>query len=73
MTKKKESFESIVAEVDKLVQHLESGDPGLEEALSTYEKGVTAIAVAQKQLVDAEQRVQELLRVNPDETEATDA
>ncbi|EED30739.1 exodeoxyribonuclease VII, small subunit [gamma proteobacterium NOR5-3] len=61
MTKKSRNFESVLQKVDELVQRLESSDTGLEDALSTYEKGVAAIALAHKQLADAEQRVQQLI------------
>ncbi|GAB3682969.1 exodeoxyribonuclease VII small subunit [Salinisphaera aquimarina] len=54
-------FESSVAELETLVEALESGDVSLEEALGKFERGVTLARQCQTLLKNAELRVDQLL------------
>ncbi len=58
---KSASFEESISELEKLVNTLESGDIPLEEALSTFEKGVKLTKECQITLDKAEQQVSLLI------------
>src|SRR5262249_25491503 len=65
MAKNKEreqSFESSLASLEQIVAQLESGDLSLERALELFEEGVGLARRCQSQLVDAERKVEMLLR-----------
>jgi exodeoxyribonuclease VII small subunit len=51
------TFESALAELEKIVRELEDGQVGLEESLAHYEKGVTLLRRCYSQLQKAEQRI----------------
>ena len=51
------SFEKAMAELEKIVQAVESGQVPLAEALSQYEKGIALISYCQKILSQAEQKI----------------
>ena len=51
-------FETALAQLEQLVQKLESGDLSLETSLQEYERGVQLTRVCQQALKQAEQRVQ---------------
>jgi exodeoxyribonuclease VII small subunit len=53
-------FENALAELEKIVQDLESGDTGLEQALARYEQGVALLRRCYEQLRNVEQRIVEL-------------
>lgn len=55
------TFESSVAELESLVETLETGDISLEEALARFERGVTLARQCQTMLQQAEIRVDQLL------------
>lgn len=55
------TFESSVAELETLVESLESGDVTLEEALARFERGITLARQCQALLKHAELRVDQLL------------
>ena len=55
------SFEEAIEELDTLVNQLESGDIGLDEALKKFERGIALARASQKKLTEAEQRVSILL------------
>lgn len=61
------SFEQSMSDLEQLIERLESGEIGLEEALKTYEKGMKLSQQCQKMLVDAEHRVQKLNEAPPHE------
>ncbi len=52
------SFEEALADLEKIVLRLESGELGLEESLAEYEKGVRLVRICHRLLMDAEQRIQ---------------
>jgi exodeoxyribonuclease VII small subunit len=54
------NFESALAELESLVQSLESGQFGLEESLSAYQRGAELLKYCQGTLDAAEQRVRVL-------------
>lgn len=57
-------FESIIKELDTLVQRMENSDISLEESLQAFEKGVKLTSEAQAVLAAAEQRVRVLTEKN---------
>lgn len=63
MAKKKtnNSFEESLAELQALVERMESGQLSLEESLADFEKGIGLTRECQAALTDAEQKVQMLL------------
>jgi exodeoxyribonuclease VII small subunit len=67
-TKKPEnmSYEATMAELDKLVLQLEHGDLALDDALKTFERGISLARSGQAKLSEAEQRVQILLNASDD-------
>jgi len=54
-------FEKALAELETLVERLETGDLSLEESLKDFERGVALTRACQKALAEAEQKVQILL------------
>ncbi|MCK6406483.1 MAG: exodeoxyribonuclease VII small subunit [Rhodocyclaceae bacterium] len=54
------SFETALAELEKLVATMETGQLPLEESLVTYKRGVELLQHCQRQLADAEERVRVL-------------
>lgn len=73
------AFESSIAELETLVETLESGDVPLEDALARFERGITLARQCQTMLKTAELRVDQLLgddenaRVEPLDTNNLDA
>lgn len=55
------AFENSVAELESLVETLETGEIGLEEALSRFERGVVLARQCQAMLKRAELRIDQLL------------
>lgn len=55
-------FERALAELEALVARLESGELPLEEALQTFERGVTLTRQCQGALKAAQQKVEILLK-----------
>ncbi|MDU0354832.1 exodeoxyribonuclease VII small subunit [Paraglaciecola aquimarina] len=68
--KKAESltFEQSMQELEALVNNMEHGELPLEEALKSFERGITLARHSQKQLKDAEQKVQILTEQNGHQT-----
>jgi exodeoxyribonuclease VII small subunit len=59
-------FEEALANLEKLVHKLESGEATLDEALAAYEKGVQLVKHCQALLDQAELKVQELTGLGPE-------
>ena len=55
-------FEAALAELQTIVEKMESGEQTLEEALTAFQRGVELARACQKGLKDAEQRVEKLVR-----------
>ena len=54
------SFEDAMGELERLVEQIESGEIGLEEAIKRYERGIALIQRCRSVLDSAEQRIAEL-------------
>lgn len=61
-------FEASLKELEALVERLEGGEQGLEDALRDFERGISLTRQCQQSLKDAELRVQQLLQRNGEET-----
>jgi exodeoxyribonuclease VII small subunit len=59
---KPESFEENIERLDAIVRQLEDADLPLEKALQIYEEGMKLSEVCQKQLQEAEGRIQVLMK-----------
>jgi len=59
-------FEQALAELETLVERLESGDLPLDEALQTFERGVALTRQCQGALKAAQQKVEILLKRSAD-------
>ncbi len=55
-------FEAAFAELEKIVEKMESGEQSLEEALKSFQRGIELTRVCQQGLKDAEQRVEKLIQ-----------
>jgi exodeoxyribonuclease VII small subunit len=55
------SFETAMKELEQVVASLESGDLTLEDALKTFEKGISLTAICNEQLDQAEKKITMLL------------
>ena len=53
-------FEAALAELEQIVQHMESGQLPLEESMLAYRRGSELLRHCQQQLSDAERRIQVL-------------
>lgn len=65
------NFEQAMTELEQLVEQIESGEIGLEEALKRYERGTALIKRCRTVLDSAEQRIAELTRNNEGELEVS--
>jgi exodeoxyribonuclease VII small subunit len=54
-------FEEILGRLQQVVDELERGDLPLEKSLAAFEEGVRLARLGQKQLAEAEHRVEQLL------------
>lgn len=54
------SFEQAIAQVEGIIDRIESGELGLEESIAEYERGIALLARCRTVLAQAEQRVEEL-------------
>lgn len=54
-------FEKALAELERIVEALERGEPGLDEALELFERGVGHLRAANRLLEDARGRIEELV------------
>ena len=57
-----ESFEKNIERLDAIVRQLDDADLPLEKALQIYEEGMKLSEVCQKQLQEAEGRIQVLMK-----------
>ena len=55
------SLEKRLADLETIVDQMESGDLPLEKSLKLFEKGIKSIQECQKSLTEAEQRVKILM------------
>ena len=59
---KANSFEESINRLEELVDKMESGESSLEQNLKWFEEGMDLIKICQTHLVDADKRVQELIK-----------
>ncbi len=64
MGKRKPSFEENLAQLEKIVEELESGQLTLEKALERYERGIAAYKRCSEILAAAEKRLEVLVKDN---------
>jgi len=57
-------FEKSLQHLEKIVSHMESGELGLEDSLSQFEKGIKLAKTCQDTLANAELRVEQLIEKN---------
>lgn len=62
MAKRQPSFEQNLAQLEKTIEELESGDLTLEQALERYERGIAAYKRCAQTLASAEKRLEVLLK-----------
>ncbi len=62
MAEKKQTFESSLQELEKIVRNLENGDLALEESLKLFEDGVKISRECQERLNQAERRIEILMQ-----------
>ena len=73
MTTENINLEKLIAELESIVNKMESDDLNVEDSLKSYEKGISLIKNAQKKLKKIEQKVEILSKegnlenFNPDE------
>lgn len=58
-------FEESLAELERIVEALEDGQLGLDEALTRYEEGVALVKLCHARLQQAEQRILLVTRIDP--------
>ena len=63
----KKTFESSVAELEKIVTRLEGGDVTLDESLTLFERGIKLSKSCQKMLDEAEKKVSILMTTDDGE------
>jgi len=58
MTKENINLEKLIAELESIVNKMESDDLNVEDSLKSYEKGISLIKNAQNKLKKIEQKVE---------------
>ena len=61
MTKKNLNFEDSLAKLESIVDALEDNDVSLEESVKKFEEGINLVKDCQKQLKEAELKVNKLM------------
>ncbi|WP_420431459.1 exodeoxyribonuclease VII small subunit [Hyphobacterium sp.] len=67
------SFEAALAELESIVQQLESGDVGLEKSIAIYERGAALKAHCEKKLREAELKVEKIVLDDKGQARTEDA
>ena len=72
MSNSKNTFEESLKKLEKIVEKLEDGKVNLDDSIKSFEEGVALVKECQKQLSEAEIKIQTLLEDgNVEPTEAT--
>jgi len=71
MTKKKQSFEESLTQLENVVGKMEGGEIPLDECIDLYEKGVKLADFCAKELDAAEKRIEKLQKKSEEEFETT--
>ena len=69
-TKKEASFEESLAELEEIVNRMETGEPSLADLMDNYSRGIRLSQKCMKALERAEKTMDLLIREGKDETEA---
>ena len=64
MTTENINLEKLIAELESIVNKMESDDLNVEDSLKSYEKGISLIKNAQNKLKKIEQKVEILSKQN---------
>ncbi len=67
---KENTFELSLDRLENIVNKMESGDASLEKSLEWFEEGMQLIKSCQKQLIEAEQKVEELIEKSSTELDS---
>lgn len=59
-----QNFETSIAELEAIVDQMESGQLPLEQSLNAYKRGTELLQVCQKSLIEIEQHVRILTEAN---------
>lgn len=71
MSNSKNTFEESLKKLEKIVEKLEDGNVNLDDSVKSFEEGVALVKECQKQLSEAEIKIQTLLEDgNVEPTEA---
>lgn len=62
MNGKELSFEAAFARLEEILEKMNSGSIGLDESLKLYEEADKLITMCQKRLVDAERKIETLVK-----------
>lgn len=68
MTTDKQSFETMMHELEEIVKQLDNDTVSLEESLALYRKGMTLSKACEKTLKEAEQKVSKLIEEEADDS-----
>ena len=60
---KKQTFESTLAQLESIVEELESGSPDLDKMLQLFEEGMKLTQVCRRQLEEVEERISTIIKV----------
>ena len=72
MSNSKNTFEESLKKLEKIVEKLEDGNVNLDDSIKSFEEGVALVKECQKQLSEAEIKIQTLLEDgNVEPTDAT--
>ncbi len=69
-TKKEASFEDSLAELEEIVNRMETGEPSLADLMDNYSRGIRLSQKCMKALERAEKTMDLLIREGQGETEA---
>lgn len=58
----KKKFEEALAELEKIVERLESGELSLEDSLAAFEEGVRLVKHCNQKLTEVERRIELLVK-----------
>ena len=60
---KKKTFESTLAQLESIVEKLESGSPDLDKMLQLFEEGMKLTQVCRRQLEEVKERISTIKKV----------
>ena len=61
MSNSKNTFEESLKKLEKIIEKLEDGNVNLDDSIKSFEEGVALVKECQKQLSEAEIKIQTLL------------